>query len=61
MNTPEDVLPNIQLGILVPLTVVIVFYFYYMEFSPDLLQFWSRTNGHNITFLHEDLEEVYIK
>lgn len=31
-------MPNMQLGISVPSTVVIVFNFYYMEFSPWLLQ-----------------------
>ena len=38
MNTPQDVFPNIQLGISVLSTMVIVFNFYYMEFSPGLLQ-----------------------
>ena len=37
MNTNWDVFPNIQLGISVPSTVVIIFNFYYMEFSPGLL------------------------
>ena len=31
------ILPNFQLGIIVPSSMVIVFNFYYMEFSPGML------------------------